>query len=183
ELDEVERVLESAPGVTACAVHEQDGRIEALAVPAGPQLDETAIRTYLASRLHSAMLPSVFTTVTELPRTVNGKADHRHEPPDEPTVQSSRPSGPALPPDDHERRLSRITWEVAQNFAQVLNLPLRQVQADSDFFTAGGDSITMAAFLARLESLAGAPVDTAALITAPTPEQITTLLLNAGAPK
>ncbi|MCZ0972185.1 amino acid adenylation domain-containing protein [Streptomyces albulus] len=183
ELDEVERVLESAPGVTACAVHEQDGRIEALAVPAGPQLDETAIRTYLASRLHSAMLPSVFTTVTELPRTVNGKADHRHEPPDEPTVQSSRPSGPALPPDDHERRLSRITWEVAQSFAQVLNLPLRQVQADSDFFTAGGDSITMAAFLARLESLAGAPVDTAALITAPTPEQITTLLLNAGAPK
>ncbi|GAB3500443.1 amino acid adenylation domain-containing protein [Amycolatopsis cihanbeyliensis] len=182
ELDELERVLESAPGVAACAAYQQDGRIGTLVVPAGPQLDETPIRTYLASRLHSAMLPAVFTAVTELPRTTNGKADHRRTPTNAPAAQPSHHSGPVPPPDAHARHLSRLTWEIAEHFAQVLDIPLRQVQADSDFFAAGGDSITIAAFLARLESLTGTPVDTAALITAPTPEQIAPLLLADGTP-
>ncbi|MBR7676681.1 acyl carrier protein, partial [Streptomyces daliensis] len=80
------------------------------------------------------------------------------------------------------RQHSRLTWEVAQCFAQALDIPLRQVQADSDFFTSGGDSLTLAAFLQRLESLADTPVDTNALITAPTPEQIASLLSSDGIP-
>ncbi|WP_432069156.1 amino acid adenylation domain-containing protein [Streptomyces sp. AA1529] len=175
ELDEVERVLESAPGVADCHVHENDGRLHALVVPTGTDLDEESVRTHLAGHLHSAMRPHTLTAVAELPRTQNDKADHSTT---ASAGSASHHSATAAP----HRRHSRLTWQVAQHFAQSLDIPLRQVQADSDFFTSGGDSLTLAAFLQRLESLTDAPVDTSALINAPTPEQIASLLLAEGTP-
>ncbi|MBO0517969.1 AMP-binding enzyme, partial [Streptomyces beijiangensis] len=76
ELDEVERVLESAPGVADCHVDEHDGRLHALVMPEGPDLDEAPVRDHLASHLHGAMRPQTLTTVAELPRTQNDKTDH-----------------------------------------------------------------------------------------------------------
>ncbi|MGW7520518.1 amino acid adenylation domain-containing protein [Streptomyces sp. NPDC054796] len=199
ELDEVERVLESAPGVADCHVDEHDGRLHALVMPDGPDLDEAPVRDHLAGHLHGAMRPQTLTTVAELPRTQNDKADHPAtlttvaEPPrtqndhaDDSTPPTTTPSTTPTPCHGStaapRRRHSRLTWEVAQHFAQALDIPLRQVQTDSDFFTSGGDSLTLAAFLQRLESLADTPVDTNALITAPTPEQIASLLLSDGIP-
>ncbi|GAA2693212.1 amino acid adenylation domain-containing protein [Streptomyces lunalinharesii] len=182
ELDEVERVLESAPGVAGCHVHESDGRLHALIIPTGPHLDEEPIRTHLSTRLHSAMLPTTFTPVTELPRTRNGKADHGPTPATAPAAAVPRHHSPAVESDAPRRQHSRLTWQIAQHFAQALDIPLRQVQADSDFFTVGGDSLTLAAFLVRLESLTDTPLDATALITTPTPEQIASRLLTAGAP-
>ncbi|MFF3445275.1 amino acid adenylation domain-containing protein [Streptosporangium sp. NPDC002721] len=163
ELDEVERVLESAPGVAACLAHARDGRIEVLVVPAGDRVDEVRVRSHLAERLHGGMVPAVITAVAELPRTANGKSAV----PDRPT--SSK---------DAERRRSRLTWEVSRLFARALNLSLRQVQADSDFFTSGGDSLAMASFLHRLERLTGGAVDVEALIAAPTPEGIAAVIVS-----
>ncbi|MFE6690615.1 amino acid adenylation domain-containing protein [Streptomyces sp. NPDC057743] len=181
ELDEVERVVESAPGVAACHVQENDGRLHALIVPTGPHLDEEPLRSHLALRLHSAMLPATFTPVTELPRTQNGKAEHRFAPATAPTAPAPHPHGPAAASDPPRREHSRLTWQIAQDFAHALDIPLHQVRADSDFFTIGGDSLTLAAFLVRLESLTDNPTDTTALITAPTPEQIASRLLTSGA--
>ncbi|GAA2618253.1 amino acid adenylation domain-containing protein [Streptomyces axinellae] len=190
ELDEVERVLESAPGVADCHVHEQDGRLHALITPTGPDLDEELIHTHLADHLHSAMRPQTLTTVTEVPRTQNDKADPttaatvtespdaQNESPAPSTTATTAPTPCHNPTTAPRRQHSRLTWQVAQHFAQALDIPLRQVQADSDFFTSGGDSLTLAAFLQRLEALTDTPVDTNALITAPTPEQIASLLLT-----
>ncbi|MFE7114381.1 amino acid adenylation domain-containing protein [Streptomyces sp. NPDC057654] len=180
ELDEIERVLETAPGVAACHVHPQDDRLEALIVPTGPHLDEEPISTHLNARLHSAMVPTTFTQVTELPRSINGKSTHNGAAPDPPP--DTTPPAPVTGPEADERRRSHLTWKIAQEFAHTLDLPLRDIGTASDFFGIGGDSIKLAAFLARMEALAGAPVDTAALITAPTPAKIADLLLTAGIP-
>lgn len=74
ELDEVERTLAAAPGVCSCAVAERDGRLAAIVVP-GAGYSEPLVRRYLADRLHSAMVPSSYDAVDELPRTLNGKLD------------------------------------------------------------------------------------------------------------
>ena len=73
ELDEVERVLEQAPGVRACTVFVRDERLRALVVP-DPGFDESVVHTHLVDRLHSGMVPATLTVVDELPRTGNGKA-------------------------------------------------------------------------------------------------------------
>ncbi|MEV0280722.1 amino acid adenylation domain-containing protein [Streptomyces sp. NPDC050610] len=180
ELDEIERVLETAPGVAACHVHPQDDRLEALIVPAGPHLDEDPINTYLNARLHSAMVPTTFTQVSELPRSINGKSTHDAAPPTPPPATA--PSPPEPDPGADERQRSYLTWMIAQEFARTLDLPLRDIHTASDFFSIGGDSLKLAGFLVRLEALTGTPVDTAVLITAPTPEKIADLLRTAGVP-
>ncbi|MEH1098291.1 amino acid adenylation domain-containing protein [Micromonospora sp. CPCC 205561] len=80
ELDEVERVLQDAPGVLHCSVVERDGQLHALVVPDAPAGGpDTAhgrqeqITAHLASRLHSAMVPSRLEFVDELPRALTGK--------------------------------------------------------------------------------------------------------------
>ncbi|WP_157877653.1 non-ribosomal peptide synthetase, partial [Streptomyces kanamyceticus] len=200
ELDEVERVLETAPGVAASRVQEQDGRLHALITAAGQPPDEEAIRSHLATRLHTAMVPATLTTVSELPRTQNGKVSqrataaatngHRDHPAPEasaaPMVMPPRCNSPAAPgastvpsaSGTPRKQHSRLTWQITQHFAKALGLPLRQVQTDSDFFTHGGDSLKLASLLQALETLTGAPVDITELITSPTPERIATHLLT-----
>ena len=75
ELDEVERVLEKAPGVAACHVVERDERLAAFVVPEHPdRWREAEVRAYLAQRLHTGMLPATFSLGDRLPLTDTGKA-------------------------------------------------------------------------------------------------------------
>ncbi|MGC5030999.1 amino acid adenylation domain-containing protein [Micromonospora sp. DT229] len=83
ELDEVERILQDAPGVLQCSVVERDGQLTALVVLDVSAGGRDAVRgrqeeitAHLASRLHSAMIPSRFEFLDELPRTLTGKTGH-----------------------------------------------------------------------------------------------------------
>lgn len=79
ELDELERVLEKAPGVASCHAVERDNRLHALVVPRDPgSWDEPEVRRHLAERLHGGMIPATFTVMDQLPLTSNGKVGQEH---------------------------------------------------------------------------------------------------------
>ncbi|MCX4670934.1 amino acid adenylation domain-containing protein [Streptomyces sp. NBC_01381] len=173
ELDEVERVLEKAPGVASCHAVERDNRLHALVVPERPDSwRESEVRGYLAEHLHGGMIPATFTVLDRLPLTTNGKvgeaaevvADHaKPEPNPEPTPQ---PSSWSPPPPKWE--LTHATWELARLFSSCLRVPQAQVKLDTDFFSAGGDSLAMAEFMAAAEDRFGVVIDVQRLLDDPT---------------
>lgn len=186
ELDEIEKLLETAPGVAASAVHEREGQLHALIVVERHELDESKVREQLARHLHSGMIPTTFTVVDELPLTTNGKvnkasvAQLTQESPTHPTLQDSETAHILSTSTDVDNSLqhSRLTWRISQIFADCLNLPQQRVKADSDFFSLGGDSLAMATLLTTLESEAGTPVDVRTLLNDPTPTGIATRIVG-----
>ncbi|MEU6020323.1 amino acid adenylation domain-containing protein [Micromonospora sp. NPDC047134] len=211
ELDEVERVLQDAPGVLQCSVVERDGQLTALVVLDGstggrdpvPGRQEK-ITAHLASRLHSAMIPSRFEFLDELPRTLTGKTSHEQrdpavrEPlppttanppalprvptPAAPAPADSTPTPPAAVPPSADpqtfTRLTQLTWRIARIFATSLQVPQHRIRADSDFYSLGGDSLAGAELLAALEAEAGLLLDVEDLLIKPTPEGIATQLIG-----
>ncbi|GAA2596476.1 amino acid adenylation domain-containing protein [Streptomyces tubercidicus] len=206
ELDEVERVLEKAPGVVSCHTLERDNRLHALVVPESSDAwQESEVRAYLAEHLHGGMIPATFTVLDRLPLTANGKAAD-DGPAAEPEVRE--PVGavtggvrkaaavPAADADDLPARvtgeltLARVTgeltsqpkrdltrpkwnptqatWELAQLFSSCLRVPQAAVKLDTDFFSAGGDSLAIAEFMAAAEDRFGVVMDVQRLLDDPT---------------
>ncbi|WAL98653.1 amino acid adenylation domain-containing protein [Streptomyces sp. Je 1-369] len=184
ELYEVERVLEKAPGVSSCHAVERDGRLHAFVVPEGPgSWDETAVRRHLAERLHGGMIPAAFTVTEQLPLTSNGKVGQREEtagtdtgtvasepapiataPAPVPVAPAPAPAAPA----PVTAGSTRVTWELARLFSSCLRVPQVQVKLDTDFFSAGGDSLAMAEFMAAAEDRFGMEIDIQRLLDEPT---------------
>ena len=186
ELDEVERVLETAPGVAMCSVAERDGRLEAIVVPDGTGWDQSAVRSHLAARLHSGMVPATFVLVGELPRTETGKVD-RHVPPPAATPPVVEPPVAAPPPEvslpvqrtgNGFERESGVTWRIAKFFASCLQLPQVEIKAESDFFSLGGDSLANAELLTAVEDEFGVMLDVDELLQEPTPAGIAACVLG-----
>ncbi|MFD8202134.1 amino acid adenylation domain-containing protein [Streptomyces sp. NPDC059701] len=186
ELYEVERVLEKAPGVSSCHAVERDNRLHAFVVPErSGSWDESAVRRHLAERLHLGMIPATFTVTDQLPLTSNGKVGEKHEtatPGNEafrivgsagtaapvPVRAVPAASVPAASVPDTGGRATRITWELAQLFSSCLRVPQVRVKLDTDFFSAGGDSLAMAEFMAAAEERFGVVFDVQRLLDQPT---------------
>ncbi|WP_320775113.1 amino acid adenylation domain-containing protein [Streptomyces sp. CRN 30] len=184
ELDEVERVLEKAPGVASCHAVERDNRLHAYVVPErSGSWDEPAVRRHLAERLHLGMIPATFTVTDRLPLTSNGKVGEKPEtvtpgngvPVPAPALVRAVPavsvpavSVPAAPVPDPGGKATRITWELAQLFSSCLRVPQVRVKLDTDFFSAGGDSLAMAEFMAAAEERFGVVLDVQRLLDQPT---------------
>ncbi|GAB6040380.1 amino acid adenylation domain-containing protein [Endothiovibrio diazotrophicus] len=90
-------------------------------------LSEEQLRRELAERLPDYMLPQAILILERLPRTANGKLDHRALP-----AIAPRANHFSLPESDAERRMSEI-W------CRVLGRPA--VGRHDNFFALGGDSI------------------------------------------
>ncbi|MEU8659044.1 amino acid adenylation domain-containing protein [Actinoplanes philippinensis] len=151
ELGEIENVLTAVPAVARAAVLAREDppgtvRIVAYVVPENADLD--ALRAAAVAALPDYMVPAAFETLTELPRTPNGKLDRAALPaPRFAGVRDSRP-----PRDDRESVLCRL-------YAELLGTG--RVGIDDSFFDLGGDSITATrlAGRARTEGLAITPSD------------------------
>jgi amino acid adenylation domain-containing protein len=136
ELGEIQAALAQHDGVQNCAVtvqeSDKDKRLVAYLVAIGtPTVNGEDLRTYLASRLPSYMIPNHFVFLDELPLTVNGKLDRRALP----LVEQKASTGTeayVAPRTETEKLLAAI-W------ADVLNLP--QVSVEADFFALGGHSL------------------------------------------
>ncbi|PZG52807.1 nonribosomal peptide synthetase anabaenopeptin synthetase AptA2 [Spongiactinospora gelatinilytica] len=204
ELEEVERAIEAVPGVRACAVTQRGQSLEAVVVAESGSFDEPAIRGHLVARLHSGMIPARFAFVDELPRTLVGKLDRQEStsPEDRPVLEaaSGSPPAPVLkaasgpPPRPHTTTVgerhghppeeppfaeeSRLTWRIACVFASCLKLPQRRVRATSDFFSLGGDSLSVAELLTSVERETGSLLDIEQIIGAPTPQAISAHVLT-----
>ncbi|WP_329790688.1 amino acid adenylation domain-containing protein [Lentzea sp. DG1S-22] len=127
ELGEVESALRAVPGVVDAAVTVADSLDHLVAHVVGSPASDVA--TVLSSKLPAHMVPQRFLPLVALPLTVNGKLDRkalqeRARVADEPAAVPV--ASPALD-------------SLVGIFADVL--PGVPVDADTDFFVAGGDSI------------------------------------------
>jgi amino acid adenylation domain-containing protein len=193
ELEEVERVLETAPGVRECAVSAHEGRLTATIVPAGENIDEADIRQYLSARLHSGMMPATMVTVATLPRTAVGKRQQplastatpdvqavtvpAPAPPAQPVVAPARTEAPASAGEGAASSLA--TWRLSRIFAECLDIPAQTVRTDTDFFSIGGDSLALSALIARTEEEFGVELDIDELLAKPAPGPLAESVLGA----
>ncbi|TWF80521.1 non-ribosomal peptide synthase protein (TIGR01720 family)/amino acid adenylation domain-containing protein [Pseudonocardia hierapolitana] len=138
ELEEVEAVLATHPGVRQAVVMARDNAAGAKYL-AGYALATTVgeedLRRWCADRLPEYMVPTTFTVLDAFPLTSNGKVDRKALP--EPRREGRAGRAPRTP---RERTLCGI-------FADVLGLP--EVGADDDFFALGGDSIVAIGVVSR----------------------------------
>ena len=196
ELEEVERVLETAPGVRECAVSAQEGKLTATIVPLGENIDETEIRQYLSARLHSGMMPATMVTVATLPRTAVGK---RQQPlastaapdavpvPVDPVPATLAPPVAAPPPEPARTEepasageaSSLATWRLSRIFAECLDIPAQTVRTDTDFFSVGGDSLALSELIASTEEEFGVELDIDELLAKPAPGPLAESVLGA----
>jgi len=137
EPGEVEAALLRLPGVRSAAVAiraRADGHPRLVGYLVGePTIPGPAeLRAILLRQLPEHLVPAEFMTLTDLPRTPNGKLD-RSRLPLPTTPPPADPTGRAL--------VGPLERAVAQVWADVLRIPLTSISAESNFFHLGGDSI------------------------------------------
>jgi acyl carrier protein len=153
EPGEIEAVLCQHPAVRECSViaYESapgDRRLAAYVVPrAGESLQGSQLRAYLKLCLPEFMIPSAFTLLEELPRTVNDKIE-----------RSLLPTPGAVPSPKIERVAPRtmVEKEIQAIWIEVLRIP--NLGIDDDFFEAGGHSLLALQTVSRLHARFGALV-------------------------
>jgi amino acid adenylation domain-containing protein len=171
ELGEVEAALESMPGVVQAVVAAcPDGAGTELhgfvRLTRGSALVPAELRRLLGQRLPTHMLPRQLSVVAAFPLTVSGKVDVlallENAPPayTPPTVR-------AHPVGERERLVGRIWSEV---------LGVGEVDRETSFFDAGGNSLLLARLQYRLTRAAGAEIPLVQLAQFPTIAGVARLL-------
>jgi amino acid adenylation domain-containing protein len=143
--------------------------------------DATAIASTLRKRLPAAMVPRRFVPVDALPRTEHDKIDRAglgpavHAPPGSASGPSApsptRPGASAQGLESDTRLLAALVdaWRAS--------LGRDDVDADSDFFDAGGDSLRAVHLVTVLEEQLGQRVPISALVLGRTPRRLAGLLV------
>lgn len=166
ELGEVESVLADAPGVGAAAVlvHGSGGQQILVAYLQGDGRDPEVLldgaRRHAEARLPAYMIPSLWDAVEDMPVTTNGKTDRR-----------ALASRPVAPPESGGGPESLLEERMCALFAEVLGL--RSVGRDTDFFSAGGASLSALELCARIEEHLGDECSLAQVFAHPTPRALT----------
>ena len=157
ELGEVQAALSALDGVEQAAVIAREDR------PGDKRLvgyvtgtaDPAAVRTALAERLPSYMVPAAVVGLEALPLTVNGKLDKRALP------------APGYQDGDHYRAPASAVEEILAGIcAQVLGV--ERVGADDSFFDLGGNSLSAMRLIAAVNSGLDAGLSVRTLFEAPT---------------
>jgi amino acid adenylation domain-containing protein len=163
ELGEVESVARGHRDVAAAvAVAAGNGRGRRLVLfvapaPYGTPPDPAAVRAHLADRLPGPLVPADVRALDALPITRNGKVDRGALTEWAEQRESNAPAAHGTPFEEL----------VAQLYAEVLDLPACEV--GTNFFQAGGDSVTGVRLAVRLEELLGVPIPVRTVLLATTP--------------
>jgi amino acid adenylation domain-containing protein len=171
ELEEVELALAAAPGVLQASAAVCDGRLIATVVPSsGTEIDVSAVRAHLAGRVHSGMIPSSLHVATEAAVGATGKL--RLAPPPDRERDAAAEAA---------REHTRLIWKVARIYSACLDVPQASIRLDTDFFTAGGDSLSLAELQTAIERELGVEIDGDAVIAGATPTAVAELIARARA--
>jgi amino acid adenylation domain-containing protein len=127
------------------------------------------VRRGLVGRLPRHLIPTRIAVVPALPRTPHGKVDRTAVVP----LGAAEESASAASPPRGDRAAAvhpaiRAAWEAV--------LPHVPVEPDTDFFDAGGDSLTAVALMSRIEAGLGVRFPISALLGAPTPARLSALV-------
>ncbi|MFZ2511388.1 MAG: amino acid adenylation domain-containing protein, partial [Gordonia sp. (in: high G+C Gram-positive bacteria)] len=157
ELGEVEAVLVEHPDVTSAVVLGVGGPVaSALAgyvVSGGDPVDIGELRSFVAERLPSHMVPATIMAIDELPMTPVGKLDKTALP--EPVIEVGEYVAPAT---DEERAVAAV-------FAEVLGV--EQVSVIDSFFDLGGNSLSAMRLVGRVGQTLDVAVTIQDVFTAP----------------
>ncbi|QHN36337.1 amino acid adenylation domain-containing protein [Gordonia pseudamarae] len=163
ELGEVEAVLAAAPGVVhaAAAVATTNGgeqHLVAYLAPGSVAVEE--VKSFVAARLPSYMVPTVWTVLDEVPLGSSGKLDRRALPaPDFGSVEA-----------EYVAPVNAVEEAVSAVFAGVLGLD--RVSVTDSFFDLGGNSLSATRLAARTGQELGVTVSVRDVFTAPTVREL-----------
>lgn len=189
EPEEIERALEAVPGVQNAVVELVEGRLIARVVPVpGADLDPAALTEHLRARVHSAMVPVIHVggrtgmslTGKRLVVAVDhggGRAEARADSRDRTRhVHDPRPGRGS------SRRHTVLTWSIARLIASQLQIPQAEIRAGTDFFTLGGDSLSLSELLVAIEDGFGVVLALDDVLAEPSPVQLARLVQVAETP-
>lgn len=143
ELGEIEAAMQGSGmiergGVIVREDRAGDKKLVAYVQP-GQGYDPHALRQHIASHVPDYMVPSAIVELHDWPVTSNGKLDRRALPAPRFDTVAGRPLHTAT-----ERTLANL-------FAELLQQPVGRIDADSDFFSLGGDSLSAVQLLLRIQ--------------------------------
>ncbi len=167
ELGEIEAALEAHPAVERAVVvlHEgvsHDRRLVAFLISSdGGRPAEPEIRSHLASRLPSYMVPSAYSIVAELPLTPSGKVDRKAL-----AREAIELPAAAAPETADEATRGPAEETVAAAFCEILGRD--RVDLRESFFRLGGHSLLATQLLSRLRVALDVELPLRALFEAPT---------------
>jgi amino acid adenylation domain-containing protein len=166
ELGEIEVVLAAHPAVQEAVVDLRGTgtaqRIVAWVTAPGAADPEliASLRSHLQARLPTYMIPAVFAPVAAFPRTPSGKVDRRALPdPELAPAAGTEPATLRTPRTPLEDYLAGL-WRQA--------LAVESVGIHDSFFDLGGNSITGAILINRLQRTMGGVIHVVVLFDAPT---------------
>jgi len=172
ELEEIEAVLGSHAGVHEVVVtaRENESAEKTLVAYLVPSRDAvptaSELRSYLKQKLPHYMVPSAFVLLEAMPKTPNGKTDKRALPAPK-AADFAAPQEYVAPSDELETQLTAI-WETV--------LDKKPIGIRDNFFELGGHSLLAARLMHRIEQQVGQRLPLAALLQAPTVEQLAALV-------
>ena len=173
ELGEIEAALRRHPLVReAAALDFADAAGERrliawVAAAPGAEPAGAALREHLAGLLPDYMVPWTIAVLPELPRTPNGKTDREALRRRSSALAASAPARQRVPPRTALERELAALWLAALGPAGV-----REVGVTDDFFELGGNSLTGAVLINRLQERLGEVLPVVAIFEAPTIERL-----------
>jgi hypothetical protein len=166
ELGEIESALVRHAAVREAVVLASEDKLAAWVVPAAgesPSLSD--LRGFLARSLPDYMLPSALVILASLPLTSHGKVDRRALP--APETESPQSADHVAPRTELEQFVAGIWREV---------LKLERIGVRDDFFELGGNSISGAVVINRLQQELGEIVQVVVIFDHPTVETVAAYL-------
>nr|WP_241032185.1 non-ribosomal peptide synthetase [Rhodococcus pseudokoreensis] len=162
ELGEIDAVLGSCAGVDAAVTVVRGDVLASYVV--GERLDGVLLREFVSERLPRYMVPASVAVLGELPLTRSGKVDRGALP--EPVMLSVRvPRGPL------EELVAGVVAEV---------LGVGEVDAETDFFALGGNSLSATRVVSTLSAATGVRLGVRELFEQPTVAGLASVLAEGG---
>lgn len=168
ELGEIEQALLALPSVRAAIVSTRtwpdgDKRLVAYVAPAdGTSLDKQTLRDGLQRVLPSYQIPGSFVTISEVPRTTNGKVDYALL--DSLPFDICNDRQNLRPPSTETEKI------LASIFAELLKA--ESISAEDDFFMLGGHSLLVMQLISRISASLGVKVSVATVFQSATVETL-----------
>ncbi|WP_416981581.1 AMP-binding protein [Streptomyces sp. T028] len=178
ELSAIADALTGHPAVQDAVVLVTEGdsadkRLVAAVVPvAGAALAATDLRSLLQRKLPAYMVPTLWTIVDGIPVTANGKVDRRA------LAASAVPAGQASrAAADPDAAPTALTARIAGLFAEVTeNAEAGAIDADTDFFMVGGNSLGAVRLMRKVKEHLGTTVRLRDFLLSPTPAGLRALV-------
>ncbi len=147
ELGEIEGVIEAQPGVTQAVVsarEEQAGDVRLVGYYTGTRQSLATLKSALAERLPSFMVPGQFVWLESFPLTPNKKIDRNALPAlttgHEQHEVARQPSASATPPAPGDAvDIAQVRADVAAIWSRILGVS--NISAQANFFDLGGHSL------------------------------------------